>query len=205
VKGQQLIKTYAQAFARANKLDRIVLDSTNARLGIVTTGKSYLDVLQALEVLGLDEAACRDLGIRVYKVGMTWPLEPVGIANFARGLEDIVVVEEKHAFIESQMKEQFYNWPGDWGRRPSIVGKYDEAGEWILPSTGELTPATIAGVIGSRLKRTPMARKTAFAIAAAAQLIAGSPAALAPNGPSRSSDSRMATSIGGASPIRGIL
>jgi len=143
----------AQAFARANGVDKVVMDAPNARLGIVTTGKSYLDVLQALEYLGLDEAACRDIGIRVYKVGMTWPLEPEGIARFARGLEDIVVVEEKRAFLERQMKEQFYNWPNDWGRRPSIVGKYDEAGEWILPSTGELTPATIAGVIGRRIQR----------------------------------------------------
>ena len=140
----------AQAFARANKLDKVVIDSPRARLGIVTTGKSYLDVLQALEYLGLDEKACADLGIRVYKVGMTWPLEPVGIRAFAEGLEDIIVVEEKRAFIERQMKEYMYNWPG---QRPSIVGKYDEAGEWILPSTGELTPATIAGVIGRRIQR----------------------------------------------------
>ena len=143
----------AQAFARANGIDRTVLDSPRARLGIVTTGKSYLDVLQALEYLGLDEAACADIGIRVYKVGMTWPLEPQGIARFAQGLEDIIVVEEKRAFIERQMKEQFFNWPASWGPRPSIVGKYDEEGEWILPSTGELTPATIAGVIGRRIKK----------------------------------------------------
>jgi len=143
----------AQAFARVNRIDRVVLDSPKARLGIVTTGKSYLDVLQALDYLGLDDATCRDIGIRVYKVGMTWPLEPQGIAQFARGLADIVVVEEKKAFIERQMKEQFYNWPEAWGPRPSIVGKYDEAGEWILPSTGELTPATIAGVIGRRILR----------------------------------------------------
>ncbi|BAV95606.1 indolepyruvate ferredoxin oxidoreductase family protein [Lysobacter enzymogenes] len=141
----------AQAFARANKIDRIVVDSANARLGIITTGKSYLDVLQALEYLGLDARACADLGIRVYKVGMTWPLEPVGLRAFARGLDDILVVEEKHAFIESQMKESMYNW--DDGRRPSIVGKYDESGEWILPSTGELTPARIAGVIARRIQR----------------------------------------------------
>ncbi|MBN6150679.1 indolepyruvate ferredoxin oxidoreductase family protein [Xanthomonas sp. AmX2] len=143
----------AQAFARANGIDRVVMDSPRARLGIVTTGKSYLDVLQALEYLGLDARACADIGIRVYKVGMTWPLEPQGIAAFAQGLEDIVVVEEKRAFIERQMKEQFYNWPAQAGPRPSIVGKYDEAGEWILPSTGELTPATIAGVIGRRIQR----------------------------------------------------
>ncbi|WP_313173898.1 indolepyruvate ferredoxin oxidoreductase family protein [Stenotrophomonas sp.] len=143
----------AQAFARANGIDKVVMDSPQARLGIVTTGKSYLDVQQALEYLGLDEKACADIGIRVYKVGMTWPLEPQGIGAFARGLEDIVVVEEKKAFIERQMKEYFYNWPASWGARPSIVGKYDEQGEWILPSTGELTPATIAGVIGRRIQR----------------------------------------------------
>jgi indolepyruvate ferredoxin oxidoreductase len=140
----------AQAFARANRIDRVVIDSPRARLGIVTTGKSYLDVLQALDVLGLDERACRDIGIRVYKVGMTWPLEPAGIRDFARGLEDILVVEEKHAFIESQMKELFYNFDG---QRPSIVGKYDEGGDWILPSTNELTPARIARVIATRLAR----------------------------------------------------
>ena len=145
----------AQAFARANRLDRMVIDSPNARLGIVTTGKSYLDVLQALEYLGLDHRACADLGIRVYKIGMTWPLEPVGIRAFARGLQDILVVEEKLSFIESQMKELFYNFEGmnAEGRRPSIVGKYDESGEWILPSTGELTPAKIAGVIAKRIQR----------------------------------------------------
>lgn len=150
----------AQAFARANRIDRTVIDSPNARLGIVTTGKSYLDVLQALEYLGLDARACAELGIRVYKVGMTWPLEPIGIRNFARGLQDIVVVEEKHSFIESQMKELFYNFDfrlSDSSNldnsRPSIVGKYDESGEWILPSTNELTPARIAGVIARRIQR----------------------------------------------------
>jgi len=141
----------AEAFARANRLDRIVFDSPKARLGIVTTGKSYLDVLQALEYLGIDRAAAADIGIRVYKVGMTWPLEPVGIRAFAAGLEDIIVVEEKRSFIESQMKEAMYNW--DHARRPSVVGKYDEAGEWILPSTNELTPARIARVIAKRLAR----------------------------------------------------
>jgi indolepyruvate ferredoxin oxidoreductase len=146
----------AVAFARANRIDRTVLDSSHARLGIVTTGKSYLDVLQALEYLGLDRRACEDIGIRVYKVGMTWPLEPIGIREFAKGLEDIIVVEEKRSFIESQMKEHMYNWAdskrGDH-TRPSIVGKYDESGDWILPSTNELTPARIARVIARRVQR----------------------------------------------------
>ncbi|HEY0179400.1 MAG TPA: indolepyruvate ferredoxin oxidoreductase family protein [Dokdonella sp.] len=139
----------SQAFARANRLDRVVVDSPKARLGIVTTGKSYLDVLQALEYLGIDERAAADIGIRVYKVGMSWPLEPVGIRAFASGLEDVIVVEEKRSFIESQMKEYMYNWP----TRPSVVGKYDEDGRWILPSTAELTPAMIALVVAERLSR----------------------------------------------------
>jgi indolepyruvate ferredoxin oxidoreductase len=137
----------SQAFARANRIDKIVLDSPKARLGIVTTGKSYLDVLQALEYLGISAEMARDIGIRVYKVGMTWPLEPVGIRDFARGLEDVIVVEEKRSFIESQMKEYMFNWDA----RPHIVGKYDEDGNWILPSTNELTPAMIALVIAKRL------------------------------------------------------
>ncbi len=139
----------ACAFARANRIDRVVLDSPKARLGIVTTGKSYLDVLQALEYLGISESDAREIGIRVYKVGMTWPLEPIGIREFARGLEDIIVVEEKRSFLESQMKEYMFNWDA----RPHIVGKYDEDGNWILPSTNELTPAMIALVIAKRLSR----------------------------------------------------
>jgi len=139
----------AQAFARANHIDKIIFDSPKARLGIVTTGKSYLDVLQALEYLGIDHKDAEAIGIRVYKIGMTWPLEPIGLREFARGLEDIIVVEEKRSFIESQMKEYMFNW----SERPSIVGKYDESGAWILPSTNELTPATIAGVIAKRLMR----------------------------------------------------
>ena len=139
----------AQAFARANHIDKVVFDSPKARLGIVTTGKSYLDVLQALEYLGIDRKVAEDIGIRVYKVGMTWPLEPLGIREFARGLEDIIVVEEKRSFVERQMKEYMYNWE----HRPSIVGKYDELENWVLPSTNELTPARIARVIAGRVQR----------------------------------------------------
>ncbi|MDZ4350980.1 MAG: indolepyruvate ferredoxin oxidoreductase family protein [Xanthomonadaceae bacterium] len=162
----------AIAFARANRIDRTVFDSPRARLGIVTAGKSYLDVLQALEYLGLDRRQCEDIGIRVYKVGMTWPLEPEGIREFARGLEDIIVVEEKRSFIESQIKEQMYNW--DSATRPSVVGKYDEEGNWILPSTNELTPATIAQVIARRLGRfhdsETIRHQLAFMVAKEAEL-----------------------------------
>jgi indolepyruvate ferredoxin oxidoreductase len=145
-------KLYAAlAFGRANQLDRVVIDSPKPRFGIVTTGKSYLDVRQALEDLGIDEAYAGEIGIRVYKVGMSWPLEREGIRHFAEGLEEILVVEEKRAVIENQMKEQLYNWREDV--RPRVVGKFDEHRDWILPSTSELSPATIAKVIAARIQR----------------------------------------------------
>jgi indolepyruvate ferredoxin oxidoreductase len=145
-------KLYAAlAFAGANRLDRIVIDSPRPRFGIVTTGKSYLDVRQALDDLGIDDAHAAEIGFRLYKVGMSWPLEREGIRRFAEGLEEILVVEEKRAVIENQFKEQLYNWREDV--RPRVIGKFDEAGNWILPSTGELTPAQIARVIAARIAR----------------------------------------------------
>ncbi len=147
----QKYKVYAAlAFARANRLDKIVIDSPNPRIGIVTTGKSYLDVRQALEDLGIDEALAAKIGLRVYKVAMPWPLEREGARQFAEGLEEVMVIEEKRALIENQFKEQLYNWRADV--RPRVVGKFDEKGEWILPSSGELNPAQIARVIAKRLE-----------------------------------------------------
>jgi len=143
-------KLYAAlAFARANRLDRMVYDAPAHRFGIVTTGKSFLDVRQALEDLGIGEDLAREIGLAVYKVGMSWPLEPEGVRRFAEGLDELIVVEEKRALIENQLKEQLYNWHAD--RRPVIVGKFDEERNWILPSTGELSPAQIAVIIGRRL------------------------------------------------------
>ena len=144
-------KLYAAlAFARANKLDRVTLDSSKPRFGIVSTGKAYLDTLQALEDLGIGPAECEAIGLRLYRVGMPWPLERDGMRQFAEGLEEILVVEEKRAVIENQLKEQLYNWRADV--RPRVVGKFDEQGEWILPSAGELTPARIARVIAQRIR-----------------------------------------------------
>ena len=145
-------KLYAAlAFARANRLDRIVIDSPRPRFGIVTTGKSYLDVRQALDDLGIDEAHAAEIGFRLYKVAMSWPLEREGMRDFAEGLEEILVVEEKRAVIENQFKEQLYNWREDV--RPRVIGKFDENRNWILPSNGELTPAQIARVIAQRIAR----------------------------------------------------
>jgi indolepyruvate ferredoxin oxidoreductase len=139
------------AFARANRIDRLVIDARPARLGIITTGKAYLDVRQALADLGLDEAAVEALGIRLYKVGLTWPLEAEGARRFADGLRDVLVVEEKRGFIEDQLVRILYNMPAD--RRPSVVGKNDEAGAPLLPSPGEITPTMVARAIAARLKR----------------------------------------------------
>ncbi len=157
-------KLYAAlAFARANKLDRIVIDSPRPRFGIVTTGKSYLDVRQALDDLGIDEAHAAEIGFRLYKVAMSWPLEREGIRHFAEGLEEILVVEEKRAVIENQFKEQLYNWREDV--RPQVIGKFDENRNWILPSNGELTPAQIARVIAQRIARFHTSPKIAERLA----------------------------------------
>ena len=156
-------KLYAAlAYCRANQLNRIVIDTpasgTPARLGIITTGKSYLDVRQALDDLGIDDQLAAELGIRLYKVGMVWPLEPEGVRQFAQGLEEILVVEEKRQLIEYQLKEELYNWREDV--RPRVIGKFDEKGEWalphgnwLLPAAGELSPAQIARVIADRIGR----------------------------------------------------
>ena len=150
-------KLYAAlAYCRANHLNRVVIDSPNARLGIVTSGKSYLDVRQALDDLGIDDATAARIGLRLYKVGMVWPLEAEGVRHFAEGLEEILVIEEKRQFLEYQLKEELYNWSES--ARPRVIGKFDEKGEWslphsewLLPAAGELTPAMIARVIASRI------------------------------------------------------
>jgi indolepyruvate ferredoxin oxidoreductase len=139
------------AFARANCIDRTVMDSPQPRLGIVSTGKAYLDLRQALAELGISEQAAAELGLRIYKVGLAWPLEPDGALRFAQGLRDILVVEEKRGFIEHQLVRLLYNM--DAARRPSVVGKTDEAGAPLLPSTGELTPTMVARAVVQRLQR----------------------------------------------------
>lgn len=139
----------ARNFARVNKLDKIVIDSDKPRLGIITTGKAYLDVLQALDDLGIDENTAGEIGLRVFKVGMSWPLEPVATHEFAKGLEEILVVEEKRSLIEDQLTGQLYNWPV--AERPRVFGEFDERGNDLLTNLGELTPAMVARAIASRI------------------------------------------------------
>ncbi|MGH6973474.1 MAG: indolepyruvate ferredoxin oxidoreductase family protein, partial [Stellaceae bacterium] len=139
------------AFARANPLDRLVFAPPRARIGLMAAGKAYLDLRQALDDLGLTEAQCLKLGLRLYKVGMVWPLESEGVKRFADGLEEIFVVEEKRGFIEDQLMRALYNM--DAAQRPRVVGKTDEAGAALLPSAGELTPTMVAQALVTRLKR----------------------------------------------------
>src|SRR5262245_47043490 len=139
------------AFARPNRLDRIVLDAPAPRLGIITTGKAFLDVRQALADLGISDETAARLGLRIYKVGLTWPLEEEGARRFADGLQDILVVEEKRGFIEDQLVRILYNM--DASRRPRVAGKRDESGAPLLPSEGELTPTVVARAIDARLRR----------------------------------------------------
>ena len=132
------------AFARANALDRTVLDAPDARFGIAASGKAYLDARQALIDLGIDPARAAALGIRVRKIGLTWPLEETGARTFARGLSDVLVVEEKAAFVEAQLVRILYHArPGD---RPSVVGKRDESGTVLLRSAS--SPCALAARIG---------------------------------------------------------
>jgi indolepyruvate ferredoxin oxidoreductase len=138
-----------QAFVRANKLDRLVFPSSRRRLGIVTTGKAHLDLLQALAELGIDEERANEIGLSIYKVAMPWPLEPVGMRHFAEGLEDVLVVEEKRPLIEEQLARLLYNSPS----RPRLSGKTDERGAALVPSEGELNPQSVELALRSWLER----------------------------------------------------
>jgi len=139
----------AQAFARVNGFDRIALDVARPRRGIMATGKAYLHVRQALRNLGIDEAMAEKLGLRVYKVGMTWPLEPSGALAFADGLEEVLVVEERRDVMEHQLRAMLYNLPD--ARRPRIVGKRDDQDHPLLRDVLDLDAAQVAKAIYARL------------------------------------------------------
>jgi len=142
-------KNAVLAFAAANPIDRRIYDIPDATYGIVTTGKSHLDVMEALELLGLTEAECRRLGIDIYKVGMVWPLAHHDALEFVREKSEILLIEEKRGIIESQFKEYFYDYPGHKPER--MVGKTDENNYPLVPWIGELSPRLLAPIIAQRL------------------------------------------------------
>ncbi len=138
-----------RAFAATNRFDRLIFEAKAARLGIVSTGKSYLDLRQALGELGIDQALAERLGLRVLKLGLVWPLEREALLAFADGLEQIVVVEEKRSLIESQLKELLYGR----ANAPVIVGKRDEEDRPLFPAHGALTSNQIAEALAHRILR----------------------------------------------------
>ncbi|SAL86592.1 indolepyruvate ferredoxin oxidoreductase [Caballeronia arvi] len=156
----------ALAYVRANRLNHNVIEGLNDRIGIIASGKAYSDTRQALLDLGLTDALCRELGIRLHKVSVVWPLEPHGVREFARGLREILVVEEKRSLIEQQLKDELYHCSAD--ARPVVLGKYvhvdgEAAGgewshgrpadDWLLRAKADLTPSTVAKAIAGRLKK----------------------------------------------------
>jgi indolepyruvate ferredoxin oxidoreductase len=139
----------AIAFARANNINRVTMDSPNARFGIMASGKSYEDVRQALRELGITEEVAARIGLRLYKIGMPWPLEPEGVRKFAVGLEEIFIVEERREIVENQVKQELFNWRDDV--RPRIVGKMDSHDHRFLPFAEELSVAKVATSLVDRL------------------------------------------------------
>jgi indolepyruvate ferredoxin oxidoreductase len=154
-------KLYAAlAYCRANRLNAATIDGPGARFGIVASGKAYQDTRQALADLGLDDATCRQVGIRLFKCGMVWPLDAATISAFADGLTEILVIEEKRQVIEYQLKEELFQWLGSGKRIPRVIGKFDEKdggewavpqGNWILPAHYEFSPAIVAKAIAARI------------------------------------------------------
>ena len=138
------------AFVRANKLNKITTSGGRApKIGVITTGKAYLDVRQAFDELGIDEVKCNDLGLRLFKIACVWPIGRQELADFAQGLDLIIVVEEKRSLIEVQVREELYGT----SNQPVCIGKKDEQGNWLFPVKGALDPNDVAICIGERLLR----------------------------------------------------
>src|SRR3954465_2869333 len=136
------------AFVRANKLNKVITTGgRNPKIGVITTGKSYLDVRQALDELGIDEVKCNDYGLRIDKIACPWPIGRPELMEFAKGLDLIIVVEEKRSLIEVQVREELYGT----ANQPTVIGKKDEQGNWLFPVKGALDPNDVAICIGERL------------------------------------------------------
>ncbi|MBQ0944715.1 indolepyruvate ferredoxin oxidoreductase family protein [Ideonella sp. 4Y16] len=133
------------AFARVNTIDREVIASVDATVGIVTCGKAHHDLMEVLRRLEITPAMLAEAGVRLYKVGLSWPLETTRLRHFARGLKEILVIEEKGAIVEQQLKELFYNAPTH--ARPVIVGKHDRQGKPLVSALGELRPSRLIEIV----------------------------------------------------------
>lgn len=157
----------AQAFVRANGLDRVIFDAPAGGLGIITAGKAYLDVREALAAAGVNARRAQSLGLRVLKLGLTWPVDGEVVRSFAEGCREILVIEEKRAFIEPQVKDALYHLPAD--RRPVVSGKANPDGAPLLPSFGELSSTPILDALMARLEALGLMTEAARADFSAAK------------------------------------
>ena len=139
----------ALAFARANNLNQVVMQSPKPRIGIISSGKAAVDVRQALMELGIDGAQAADQGIVMLKMGMPFPFDADAVRDFAAGLEEIIVVEEKRRFLESRVRDALYDLPD--GQRPRVVGRQDSDGNEMLPGCGEFGAEEIARALAGRI------------------------------------------------------
>ena len=139
----------AVAYARANRLNRVAVASRRPRYGIVATGKAFNDVRQALFDLGIDDRTADDIGITVLKMAMPYPFDTQTVRDFADGLEELFVVEEKVNLTELQVRNALYPLPDE--RRPRVVGQKDEAGRTLLPGFPEIAPEDVARALAERI------------------------------------------------------
>jgi indolepyruvate ferredoxin oxidoreductase len=137
----------ALEYVRRTSLNSITIDPPRARLGIVAAGYTYATVLRALEDMGLDDEACNQLGVRLIKISVPWPLDRADLRRLTAGLEEVLVIEDKAAFIESQIKEALYGGPD----QPLVVGKFDHDGRPLVPANGSVNGDTVVRVLAARL------------------------------------------------------
>jgi indolepyruvate ferredoxin oxidoreductase len=134
-----------RAFARVNSIDRHVVESPHATVGIVTAGKAHYDFMEVLRRLEISPEALAQHGVRIYKLGLTYPIEPTRMHEFARGLHEILVIEEKGPVVETQMRDLFYNGP----LRPIITGKKTSTGAALVSGLGELRPSRLIEIVAN--------------------------------------------------------
>lgn len=142
-----------RAFIGANPINQIIAKGIKPSIGLIAAGKSYNDMIQALDELGLDIASAEKLGVRIMKLGAIWPLVPAEIESFANGLNKIIVIEEKRSLIEDQMRAVLYGY----NSMPDIIGKKNESGGILFPAELALNPVHIASEVGPRLPKTTSA------------------------------------------------
>ncbi len=132
-----------RAFARINSIDRHIVQAPQATVGIVTAGKAHYDFMEVLRRLDISTQSLAQHGVRVYKLGLTYPIEPLRMREFARGLKEVLVIEEKGPVVEDQLRTLLYNAP----QRPLIVGKQDAQGAALVPAAGELRPSRLISIV----------------------------------------------------------